>query len=83
MQLETIAKSEQKDFISSFWTLLQEAETKADNDDDKVLKHWVEQFYHQWNRVTGSDQKPRWIRRKDQLNLEKLVKAVDKANGHV
>ena len=60
MQLETIPKAKQTDFISSFWTMLKECETKADNENDPVLKHWVEGWYRQWNEVTGSNLSPLW-----------------------
>jgi len=62
MQLETIAKNQQESMISSFWTMLQECESKADNENDLVLKHQVNGWYQQWNRVTGDHKKPRWMR---------------------
>lgn len=61
---ETIAKSKQADFISSFWTMLQECETKADSGSEPVLKHWVEAWYKQWNDVTGDNKQPAWLSRK-------------------
>lgn len=65
MQLDEIPKSEQKDFIASFWSMLRECETKADNDNDPLLKRWVESYYMQWNRITGAESRPIWIARKD------------------
>ena len=60
MQLENIPKKFQKDFISSFWSMLRENEAHADNNNDPVLKHFVEGWYRQWNDVTGDDKKARW-----------------------
>lgn len=60
MNLETIAPSQQKDVISSFWTMLKECESKAEENNDPVLKHWVKSWHKQWNEITGADQKPRW-----------------------
>ena len=58
MQLTTIAKEEQADMISSFWSMLRELEEHAENNLDK---HFVECYYRQWNRVTGDNKKPRWL----------------------
>jgi hypothetical protein len=58
-QLETIKKSEQPGMISSFWSMLQELESRAENALDK---HLVESYYSQWNRITGSEQSPRWVK---------------------
>ena len=60
INLESISWQEQPDFISSFWTMLQECEGLANRENDRVLKHWVESWYTQWNRVTGDDKKPKW-----------------------
>jgi hypothetical protein len=60
MQLTSIPKDEQEDALSSFWTMLQECEAKADDKNDPVLKRWVEQWYEQWNRITQDNKAPRW-----------------------
>jgi hypothetical protein len=46
--------------MSSFWSMLQECEQTAQDNQDPVLKHFVNQWYMQWNDVTGSDNQPRW-----------------------
>lgn len=61
MQLKTIAPKEQEDAISSFWTMLQECEGKAKDGNDAVLRHWVEGWYRQWNRITGDNKVPQWV----------------------
>ncbi len=38
-----------------------ELETQANNTDDGVLKHQVEGWYRQWNRMTGDNKSPRWV----------------------
>lgn len=63
MQLINIPESEQKDWIESFWQMLRECETKADNENDVILKRWVEGYYKQWNRVTKSNLDPVWVAR--------------------
>lgn len=63
MQLTHIPAHEQEGVLSSFWTMLKEAESKADNENDPVLKHWVEQWFGQWNRITGSESKAKWVER--------------------
>lgn len=71
MQTTTIAKKEQENMLSSFWTMLKECESKVDNSatKDPVLKHWVEQWYGQWNRVTGDNKEPVWVTRERSLGL--------------
>lgn len=59
-QYETIPKGEQEGVLASFWVLLREAESKADCDNDAVLKNFVSQYYEQWNRITGANNKPIW-----------------------
>lgn len=63
MQLTKIPEAEQEGALSSFWTMLQECESNADNENNPVLKHWVSQWYEQWNRITGDSKVPRWVSR--------------------
>jgi len=60
MQYERIDETEQEDAIASFWMMLQECESRAYHDNDRVLRHWVEGWYRQWNRITGNTQRARW-----------------------
>jgi hypothetical protein len=62
VNLTIIPKDEREGMISSFWQMLQECEAKAANDNDRVLKHFVDQWYLQWNRVTNSNHKSRWAK---------------------
>lgn len=55
-------ETEFENLLTSFWILLGEAESKAENENDPVLKHQVAQFYKQWNRHTGHTHKPRWLK---------------------
>ena len=48
--------------LFSFWYMLQECEAKAMDEDDTLLKIQVEGFYRQWNSLTASNQRPRWIK---------------------
>lgn len=60
IELHKIKQSMHKDVIDSFWTMLQELETQANNEDDRLLKHQVEGWYRQWNRMTGDTKTARW-----------------------
>jgi hypothetical protein len=60
VQMTDIPKNMQEDTISSFWTMLQLLESDAHCNKDPVLKHWVSQWYQQWNEITGDNKKPRW-----------------------
>ena len=61
LELYKIKRSMHHDIISSFWTMMTELETQANNTDDRVLKHQVEGWYRQWNRMTGDNKSPRWV----------------------
>lgn len=61
-QLTTIPPNEQQNMIESFWTMLQECESKAAENNDPVLRLWVEQWYSQWNRITGDSKVAKWAR---------------------
>jgi hypothetical protein len=61
INLTTIPKDEQESALSTFWAMLQECESAANGNCDPVLRHWVEQWYEQWNRITGATKKPRWL----------------------
>lgn len=60
MNLTKIPADEQESVLSSMWTMLQECEGKAAENNDPVLRLWVEQWYNQWNRITGDAKAPRW-----------------------
>lgn len=62
MNLTTVPQAEQEAALGTFWTMLQECEGKADDNGDPVLRHWVVQWYEQWNRITGDTKAPRWLR---------------------
>ena len=60
MQLEKIAPKLQPDVIASFWAMLQELESNADNALDR---HFVEGYYRQWNTMTDDNKAPRWTKK--------------------
>jgi hypothetical protein len=60
MQVEHINETEHEDMIASFWMMLQECEARAFDNNDPVLRHWVEGWYRQWNRITNDNKKARW-----------------------
>ena len=63
MQLDTIAKPHQADVIASFWAMMRELESQADNEKDAVLHVQVEGYYRLWNRMTGDNKQPIWLTR--------------------
>ena len=62
-QLENIPRSMHRDVIHSYWTMMMELMSQADNQEDTVLKVQVEGYFRQWNRMTGSNDKPKWMTR--------------------
>jgi len=56
-----IPEDEQDNVMNSFWTMLRECETSAENSDDLILKRWVEQWYQQFSRISGLEFKPSWL----------------------
>lgn len=53
----------QEGILHCYWMMLRECESKADDDNDPVLRHQVEGFYRLWNRVQGSSLWPIWVER--------------------
>ena len=72
--MSSIPKSEQENMLSSFWSMLRECESKVDDSPkkDAILKLWVEQWYQQWNRVTGDNKEAVWQTREKNLGLSTL-----------
>lgn len=60
MQITNIAEHEQEDMITSFWMMLRECEAHAIDNNDPMLRYWVEGWYRQWNRVTNDNKKAPW-----------------------
>jgi acyl carrier protein len=61
--------------------MLRECETKVENDNDPVLKHWVEQWYNQWNVITVGEQSPSWIKaekpsEKEERSVRERIRSV-------
>ena len=71
VQMTSIPKKEQENVLASFWTMLRECESQVDNSKGKepILRLWVEQWYGQWNRITGDSKEPIWKTREKQLGL--------------
>ncbi len=61
-----IPKSEQDVVMGAFWFMLRECEERAFDENDIILKNFVEGHYDIWNRVTGGNLKPRWVIRAQQ-----------------
>ena len=59
-QYTSIPKKEQENVMAAFWMMLREAEERAYESKNRLDRHLVTQHYALWNRVTGSDLKPKW-----------------------
>lgn len=57
-----IPKSMHDEVMGSFWFMLRELEEQAYSSGSFLSKNMVESLYHQWNKVTGSSLKPRWVK---------------------
>lgn len=59
--MSRISDEDLTNLSDGFWALLQECEVKVHSDGyDPVLRHHVEQYYLLWNRIHGTNLKPRW-----------------------
>ena len=59
----TIPKNEHTNVMSSFWSMMMELETQADNTNSALDKHMVAGYFSQWNRIMGDNKEPSWVRR--------------------
>lgn len=59
-QFKTIEAGLQEGVIGSFWQMLRQLESSADDKKNMLEKHFVEGWYAQWNEMTGDDKQPMW-----------------------
>lgn len=59
-QFDTIPEEEHANVLSAFWVMLREDEEQAHESKSAMARYFVEGHYQLWNRITGSDLKPRW-----------------------
>ena len=59
-QYDIIPEEEFANVLSAFWVMLREDEEQAYESRSAMARHFVEGHYMLWNRITGSDLKPRW-----------------------
>ena len=57
-----IPENEQDNFISVFWQMLGELESRTDPEKDILDKHLVEGAYTLLNRSNIIQEKPRWLK---------------------
>lgn len=62
MTLDRIPKSLHSDVIANYWMMLRELEVQADNENDPILKISVQGHYALWNKMTGDNKQPRWMK---------------------
>ena len=58
-----IPAKEQPNVMASFWSMMVQLETQADNDGNALDKHMVESYFRQWNSLMDDDKEPAWVRR--------------------
>lgn len=58
--LANIVTSEHANVIACYWQMMHECERFAQARRDIVLKHWVEDAYRLWHRITGQELFARW-----------------------
>lgn len=59
-----LTKDQQTSVMSSFWSMLMELESQADDEGKSLEKHFVEAYFRQWNEIMKDNKQPAWIRRK-------------------
>lgn len=60
VQMEKIAPAMQANVIHTYWVMMQELQSVAEDSNDCLLKNLVEGCYRQWNQMTGDNKKARW-----------------------
>ena len=66
-QYKTIDPKHQETVIACFWAMMRELESEADNNQDRVLMHFVDGYARTWNEITGGEFETVWAKRKKQL----------------
>lgn len=61
-----LSKTQIQNVIDSFWIMMTELASQADNENDPVLKMMVEGFARQWRELTGATYNPPWLTRPKQ-----------------
>lgn len=73
LNLTHIPAGQQEDVIASFWGMLRTCESAADTREASRLDRLaVEQWYEQWNRITGDNKVPAWVTREKAAARETL-----------
>ena len=67
-----IPKSEQANIMASFWSMLRELESQADDKNRELEKHQVEGYYRQWNKIMDDNKEPYWVTRNNDLEKAAL-----------
>lgn len=49
--------------MSSFWAMMKQLETQADNSNNAFEKHTVESYFEQWNELMTDTAEPSWVHR--------------------
>jgi hypothetical protein len=62
-----IPSSKHGNLMGTFWSMMMELETQADNENNTLSKHFVEGYFRQWNDLCDDDKVPVWIRRSNKI----------------
>lgn len=61
-EYKTPTQTEFQHVMHNYWMMMRECERYADNENDNMLKRWVEGYYRKWNDMQKheSNLQPRW-----------------------
>ena len=59
----TLNEDQQTEVMASFWAMMMQLETQADNTESRFDQHFVEGYFRQWNSIMNDTKEPAWVRR--------------------
>lgn len=65
-----ISAKEQTGVMESFWSMMKELESQADQERRNLEKHMVEGYFRQWNRIMKDTARPSWVLRAERIAQE-------------
>ena len=65
-----ISAKEQTGVMESFWSMMKELESQADQAGHSLEKHMVEGYFRQWNRIMKDTARPSWVARAERVAQE-------------
>ena len=75
-----ISAKEQTGVMESFWSMMKELESQADQERRNLEKHMVEGYFRQWNRIMKDTARPSWVLRAERIAQEEAEIAAANAS---